>query len=335
MIEPWTYRLSGAEVDAVERVIEPCLASGAADDPESLRRFAIAAQELPRGLRRVLYEFRVSEPQCGMCLLSGFPIHDDRLGPTPPHWVELGSSVSREQCYLFLVSSLVGDPMGWATQQDGHLVHHVFPIRAHEDEQLGTGSRELLSWHNEDAFHPLRPDYVGLMCLRNREGVPTMLASLEGLDLPGTYIDRLFEPHFRIRPDNSHQPKHQGAHRTDVSYDQIETMSERPEKIPVLSGDRSSPYLRLDPYFMDPVESSVEAQQALDALIRFIDAHIRDVVLQPGDICLLDNYKAVHGRRAFDARYDGTDRWLLRVNATRDLRKSRHCRRSSQSRILC
>jgi alpha-ketoglutarate-dependent taurine dioxygenase len=57
-------------------------------------------------------------------------------------------------------------------------------------------------------------------------------------------------------------------------------------------------------------------------------------VLEPGDVCFIDNFKAVHGRRAFKARYDGHDRWLKRVNITRDLRKSRAEREAPTSRVI-
>jgi hypothetical protein len=42
----------------------------------------------------------------------------------------------------------------------------------------------------------------------------------------------------------------------------------------------------------------------------------------------------VHGRRAFKARYDGSDRWFKRMNITRDLRKSRADRIEAVSRII-
>jgi alpha-ketoglutarate-dependent taurine dioxygenase len=47
------------------------------------------------------------------------------------------------------------------------------------------------------------------------------------------------------------------------------------------------------------------------------------VALAPGDILILDNYRGVHGRRPFEAKYDGRDRWLKRVSVTRDLRRQR------------
>jgi alpha-ketoglutarate-dependent taurine dioxygenase len=78
-----------------------------------------------------------------------------------------------------------------------------------------------------------------------------------------------------------------------------------------------------------------EAQAALNALVRAVDNCLMEVVLKPGDCLFVDNYKAVHGRKSFKAKYDGTDRWLKRVNITRDLRKSRNARAHSASRIIC
>ena len=37
--------------------------------------------------------------------------------------------------------------------------------------------------------------------------------------------------------------------------------------------------------------------------------------LEPGDLLMVDNRRAVHARTAFRPRYDGQDRWLQRVYA--------------------
>jgi hypothetical protein len=39
----------------------------------------------------------------------------------------------------------------------------------------------------------------------------------------------------------------------------------------------------------------------------------KEVILKTGDLLLINNHKAVHGRKPFKARYDGTDRWLQRL----------------------
>ncbi len=111
-------------------------------------------------------------------------------------------------------------------------------------------------------------------------------------------------------------------------------MAEDPPLVPVLHGDRNSPYLCLDPYFMDRDALEPEARKALDGLVAAIDAAVEPVVLEPGDCCFVDNLRAVHGRNPFKARFDGTDRWLKRLNITRDLRVSREARISSAERVI-
>ena len=65
-----------------------------------------------------------------------------------------------------------------------------------------------------------------------------------------------------------------------------------------------------------------------------IDVAMKEVVLKPGDAVFVDNYRMVHGRKPFKARFDGTDRWLRRLNVARDLRKSRDSRPSARSRVI-
>lgn len=311
------------------------------EQPEFLREANLLAHELPRWLREFLLEFKYLEPADGVCILSGYPIDESRIGPTPKSWNSraVPSRTLPEEVLFILVGSLLGDPIAWATQQDGFIVHDILPIRGLEQEQLGCGSEVLLTWHTEDAFHPYRGDHLGMLCLRNPDRVPTTIGSLANARLSSRQIDLLFEPHFTIRPDESHLVKHKAAQRSinenlRAAYDQIEKMRDRPDKIALLYGAREAPYLRIDPYFMEPVEDHPEAQAALDALIKAIDESMEDMALEPGDICFIDNFRMVHGRKPFKARYDGTDRWLKRINITYDLRKSRAARSSSPSRVL-
>ena len=238
-----------------------------------------------------------------------------------------------------LFGSLLGDAIGWATQQNGHLVHDVMPIKGLEQEQLGTGSEQLLWWHNEDAFHPYRGDYIAMMCLRNPDRVATTMACIDDVTLTEEQVKLLFSPHFVIHPDESHREKNKGNTELDSedslssAYKRINEMTTAPQKIAVLYGDPASPYLRIDPYFMDEVEDE-GAQNALNALVESLEAALIDVALQPGDFIFIDNFKVVHGRRPFKAKYDGNDRWLMRINVTKDMRKSRTARLSCRSRII-
>jgi alpha-ketoglutarate-dependent taurine dioxygenase len=65
-----------------------------------------------------------------------------------------------------------------------------------------------------------------------------------------------------------------------------------------------------------------------------IDENLTGIALRPGECLFIDNYKAVHGRSSFKAKFDGTDRWLKRINVVRDLRKSRGVREAPASRVI-
>jgi Fe(II)/alpha-ketoglutarate-dependent arginine beta-hydroxylase len=302
------------------------------------------AQELPRPLRERMNRFRLREEHAA-CLVAGYPVDDAVIEPTPGHWISAKHlpSVRHHEFFLALLAALLGDPFAWATQQDGYLMHDVLPIEEHRYEQLGSGSLELLTWHTEDAFHPLRPDYLGLLCLRNPDGVETTLASIDDLSLDPALSGLLRQPRFPIRPDRSHLPEHAVAPAdgdTRVrqliarSYEWIQRLDAAPEKVPVFFGAEDSPYVRLDPYFMQDSTDDPDAAAALAAIGERIEAVMGGCVLRPGDVLFLDNYKAVHGRKPFEARFDGTDRWLKRVNITRDLRKSRGARPDARSRTI-
>ncbi len=314
---------------------------GSAENPEFLDDAALYAQELPRRLRAAVHSFKLHEPDEACLIVSGYGVDPAKIGLTPEDWRVRSEAptTTEEEMYLVLLGMLVGEPIAWSTQQDGRLVHDIFPMKGKEKEQLGMGSETLLWWHVEDAFHPLRGDYLGMMCLRNPDKIATTFATLDVTALDPRHVDLLFQPLYTIRPDESHLKKNSGdSSRAETElqeeYGAIERMSQEPEKIAVLFGDRSSPYLRLDPYFMDRIEDHPEAQEALDALVSLIDGRLADLVLDAGDVCLIDNFKAVHGRKPFKARYDGQDRWLKRINVTRDLRKSRGIRRSAADRVI-
>lgn len=309
------------------------------EDPEFLAAATVHAHHLPRRIREVLNEFRLFEPPASICLIAGYAIDDREIGPTPSHWKERQRHCLpvKEEMLLALLGSLLGDLIAWSTQQDGAVVHDIAPIKGHETEQLGSGSAEELTWHMEDAFHPCRGDYLGMMCLRNPDRVPTTFAAVDISELDERALGILFEPHFTIRPDESHLRKNRvdalTGSKLEAAQSRIEEMRSRPEKIPVLFGSPDAPYCRLDPYFMDPPELPA-AREALARLIQLISSRLQEIVLEAGEFCFIDNFRAVHGRRPFKARFDGTDRWLKRVNITRDLRRSRGSRSSAESRLL-
>ncbi|WP_400161942.1 guanitoxin biosynthesis L-enduracididine beta-hydroxylase GntD [Brevibacillus sp. TJ4] len=338
--------LSKEEVDTAMKIVAELASTyTTVENDEFLLAAPTRAQELPRRLRDEINRFRLLESGGGLCVVRGFPVDDSKLGKTPAHWnvKPSHSPTIQHDIFFYLCASLLADPIAWATQQDGYIMHDILPIKGYEFEQLGAGSEVLLTWHTEDAFHPYRTDYLGLMCLRNPDGVETTYASIEEIELDEQTKRILFEPRFVIRPDESHLEKNRGQLRKELaaseellqrSYEKIERMNNDPEKIAILFGDPNRPYMRIDPYFMDDVFEDEETRSAFHTLVTKIDENIKGYALQPGEILFLDNYKVVHGRMPFKARFDGTDRWLKRLNIARDMRKSRDSRISAEHRVI-
>lgn len=306
------------------------------------RKAAVLAHELPRDLREVLVDFRLTEPSGGL-LLSGFQV-GDALGPTPSDWHQPEGVVSpslREEAAFVLCAQLLGDPFGYATLHNGLIMHNIVPIKGHEREQVFSGSEETLEWHTEEAFHPYRASYTSLMCLRNPYQAPTTYAERADLDITPEDREILRQPLFATKPSGSHSaernaytthlPADQHA-RARESFDRIEELHRNPPAVSILFGHETEPYLCVDPDCMTPLTE--EAAGALERLCAEINRKLQDVTLTPGDMLFLDNDRAIHGRRSFTARFDGSDRWLKRMNITRDLRRSRARRLSGDARVI-
>lgn len=328
------YELPGAECRAIAALLERLAEEHeSAEDPGFLaeaRRVAFSC--LPVDLIRFLDRFRENEFTPAV-VVTGLEIDDERIGPTPAHWdaqPDRRSTLPEESLFV-LLGSLLGDVFGWASLQSGHLVHNVVPIRHQEQEQSGHGSHATLAWHTEDGFHPYRCDYLGLMALRNDALVPTTLASVEAVDLTAAQRRTLGEPRFVIRPDNEHLRR--PADTDSGGTPSVEDWTS-PAPSVVLFGDPWQPYLRIDPIFMDSLPGDEEAREALAILVAQLDTAIVDLALPPGTICFIDNYRAVHGRKAFLPAFDGRDRWLKKIVVTRDLRKSRAARSGVDDRVL-
>ncbi|MFC0006889.1 Fe(II)-2OG oxygenase family protein [Micromonospora siamensis] len=298
------------------------------DAHELVGRCEVEAEALPQRLRRFLVTVRSHEAE--LAVVSGLPLSGD-LAPTPSGWdaaAKTGAGTV-EEVLLLICSAALAQPFGWSSQQDGRMVHDVCPSRGMEKSLTSASSSVPLSLHTEDVFHDCRADYVALFCLRNPHDVATELTRISRVDVPPELRVVLSEDRFRFYPDDSHLGKvliveeDRGA----LAKRQFTTGS-------VLFGPAERPYLRFDVDFMAAErEGDRLAEEAITAMQELLASSVEKVVLKPGDLGFIDNHQGVHGRSPFTANFDGTDRWLKRVNLTRDIRRVYTVNRS-RSRVL-
>ncbi|MFH8344050.1 TauD/TfdA family dioxygenase [Streptomyces sp. NPDC018045] len=318
--------LTAEERANIDALIDGIVAADENWDPmAAMDRAAEAAPSLPRRLRAFLAQARASESD--VTVVSGLPIHPD-LPPTPSGWDLAAKSGAghREEVALLLCGTALGDPFGWESQQDGRIVHDVCPAPGMESSLTSASSAKTLSLHTEDVFHPCRADYVSLLCLRNPDAVGTTVTRVGSLDFPDSLRAILKESRFRFYPDDSHTGISLSGNAGDVSRTRSDGMVG-----PVLFGPERTPYLRFDIDFMSGEDAA--ADEAIIATQEILGNAAGRVALEPGDAVFIDNYQVVHGREPFAARYDGKDRWLKRLNLSRDIRRL-YANSESRSKII-
>jgi L-asparagine oxygenase len=265
---------------------------------------------LPYRLRRALRQFRRDPGPSGSMIVHGFPVGADELPPTPMINGSVQRAFSVPAALLMLAACELGDPIAFRAEKSGALVQDVVPVPGCEEFQGNAGS-VLLSFHNENAFHRHRPDFVMLLCLRadhDRTAGLRVASARELLPvLSGEAVATLFSAEFVTKPPPSF------GYSGDLSAPHA-----------VLAGAAEDPDIRLDTAATTAL--TPRAQMALAEVSEALDQVAHTFRLAPGDLAIVDNRVALHGRTAFRPRYDGRDRWLQRTFVAADLRRSRDLR---------
>lgn len=198
----------------------------------------------------------------------------------------------------------LGFEYSYAREKDGALVHDIFPTQSGATKQSNESWKVDLSLHTENAFHPLRPDFVVLYCVRTPKAPPATHLSLLKDILPrltDEEIAVLREPRFTINVVDSFLSGGEESVRLPLS---------------ILDGCERTPTVRWHENVRGIDRS---AENAAAAFSEAAKAAAKAVRLQPGDLLAFANEHSLHGRDKFDASLDGADRWLLRSYVRRDL----------------
>ncbi|MFI5735099.1 TauD/TfdA family dioxygenase [Kribbella sp. NPDC051587] len=281
------------------------LADGSSvDEPGFVAKVRRSWEDVPVALRSTIRSFRRHSGPDGRLVVTGLPLGD--VPDTP----KVAGSVQREATVpavtLLLFAHGLGDPGSFLAEKSGALVQDVVPVRGQEHVQGNVGSAEL-TFHTENAFHPHRPDHVMLLCLRpDHDEVAELRTACVRRLLPQLPADARKTLH-RNEFLTSAPPSFGGAAAGTAHS--------------ILSGDADDPDLCYDQAATRATTAAGEV--ALAVLNEAIREHADGVRLRHGDIAIVDNRVALHGRSSFVPRYDGRDRWLQRGFAFSDLRRSR------------
>ena len=297
-------QLSAAEVENLVSLTDRVTADPATGPNWVCHQARLATRRLDDALVSDLLAFRDWGSNSGAMVIQGAPV--GLLPATPVDNTAGVARLTQLARSALLVASVLGDPLAYQAEGHGHLIQDMVPSRRLAYTQQSQGSRVELELHTEQAFSQHRPDWVVLACLRGDPDAATFLFTVRQLtrQLTGderialrqarwtTTIDESFKP-FVPRPDEVRGP------------------------MPILSGPAWDPTIVFDQDLtrgLDP-----EAEYLRKKVIELYLEHRTAYVLRPGDILVVDNSRAVHGRSAFSPRFDGADRFIARLMAVRDL----------------
>ena len=212
---------------------------------------------------------------------------------------------------LLQVAEEYGYPVSYIQEQKGRLIQNIIPIKGTEGEQISTSSKVNLDLHTETAFHPYRPDYVLLFCLRGDPAAVTTYAEVDDIvkQLDAETLEILQQPIFKTSLDLSFRMNGEADSETllpILTKHQINLLEIQTRISPI-----SYWTMIYDKALM--VGTNNDARNSLITFQKAVEKSIRGVTLKTGDLLVIANNRIVHGRRHFYPRYDGTDRWVRRV----------------------
>lgn len=219
---------------------------------------------------------------------------------------------------LAVHGTLALETVSYATENEGNLFVNLVAIPGRG--AFAEKSKKSMRGHTDGVSFPFNgdddaqdkriapsPDLVTLVGLRNPKSVPTKLMPLTNVlaNMPPNDIAELKKPQYSIRSQKTFV---QGMKR--ILGKELVVIDE-----PVLKDRNSCTYVRYSHSNVVPSSKGGPAEQASDALEATCNQVAVPVVVQAGDVLIINNRLSLHGRGEVGEEVGGQSRWILRVYA--------------------
>jgi len=298
--------------------------------------FCIQSKEcsanVPQRIKTSLLDFAKKGTERGFLLIKN--ISFDNITPGLPYPTSLSlpktpdnnnSKIGENTLLAYIQSILlnvIAEMISYEAEGYGRLFQDVVPVKKMENEQTSVGSNTELEIHTEQAFSKLRPDILSLACIRGDLLAQTYILPVMKIleNMNDNEREMLCLPLWKTGVDLSFKLNGNDFIQGDIRG-----------PFPIISGDNVDPKLLFDQDLMFGVNESADnlIKKIIDIYYKYRNQHN----LQSGEIILIDNNRAVHGRSPFYPKYDGNDRFLIRCFAVYDYEHSSYAR-DSGSRMV-
>lgn len=260
---------------------------------------------LPMDLRREL--LRMKDPQGrGALLIRGLPV-DPKLGPTPDGGERPmdAENWTGEALLLAIGHHFLGSPFTLANEKKGAIPADIVPVLGREESLSNEGSKAVLGFHREICFDPeLSPSYLALHCLRQDPEASVETLALDARDVVAAIAAESTEL-LELARSKSFRT------RCPASVEKETGQVVWSEPHALIEGTLDNPGLALDENVTEGIDEAADAGlKRISKIVRHLAAAI---VLQPGDLLVLNNRRVCHARSGFTAEFGPQARWLLRA----------------------
>jgi L-asparagine oxygenase len=232
--------------------------------------------------------------------------------PTPSTTVIQDLETPKATESLLAYGKRFGTPISYEQEQNGRLIQNIIPVHKTEYGQISTSSKDNLYLHTETAFHPYRPSFVLLLCMRGDSQAKTTIATISSIvpKLSNEAMEILQLPLFATGVDDSFMSK------VKTKFELITPVLRQTDKA------TNQWEMVFDWTLMHGLNQ--DAEGALEEFKIAVFDSVTEISLETGDLLVIDNRKAIHGRSKFQPRYDGTDRWLKRLLVIKTMPPAQH-----------
>ncbi|WP_340610505.1 TauD/TfdA family dioxygenase [Xenorhabdus bharatensis] len=200
-------------------------------------------------------------------------------------------------------------PVVYQGENDGRLIRNVAPKKSAKNQVSSHGyfhdffphvDNPDLMINGDSLKNTPCPDTLSLLCLKKEDNVFTSIIRLDDVltDLSQKDINLLKEHNYIVkRPDS------------------FEGSSQMVENLPLINEYNGKYYSRFD--YHNVLSEKKENNDALEKLRKSSMDKNKwiELSLNPGQVVIFNNQRTLHTRNAFQPRFDGNDRWLLRLFA--------------------
>ena len=306
------------EIDILIRLVNKITASPSEETEIFCKQVKNASNELPIRMQIELTNFVENGSKTDFLLIKGLENIDQNIPNTPiNNKNKVGETTNLARLQAILLCS-ISDIIAYEAECYGNIFQDVVPIQNMEKDQTSLGSITELEIHTEQAFSKLRPDLLSLACLRGDPDAITYILPVQSIidNLSDSEVELLKQPLWKTGVDLSFKLN---------NHDFIEGDIRGP--MPILDDDyQSNGRYKLvfdqDLMFGITEESNVLIKKIVDIYYQHRISHN----LKPGEIIIIDNRRAVHGRSPFFPKYDGNNRFLIRCFSVFDYNSSLYAR---------